>query len=79
MLVKTSFDITEDLTASLTDNNYLLTIYSKEKDDYDTYKLENGEWVMNYDSLSNSYNINIWENNIEFTNWAEYMKKFAKE
>lgn len=75
----TTFEITPDLTASLTDEGYNLTVRSEKLDDYDTYILRNGDWELNFDSLSNKSDeaANIWDRP-EFVAWANEMKRFAK-
>lgn len=75
----TTFEITSDLTASLTDENYLLTVRSEKLDDYDTYKLVAGEWELDYDSLSNRDDdaANVWDRPA-FVAWTNEMKTLAK-
>ena len=78
--MNTWYEINSDLTAELTDNDYLLTIRSESLNDYDTYKLdEDQEWEQNYDSLTNKLEAasQIWENP-EFAEWAKELAKKAK-
>jgi hypothetical protein len=75
----TEYQIDKDLHAELTDNDYLLTVFSKKHDDYDTYKLKDGEWEISYDSLSNKGDAaDVWEDS-KFVEWAEELKAYAKE
>lgn len=76
----TAYKINADLTASLTDENYLLTVCSERLDDYDTYKLVDGEWELAHDSLSNRSDdaANIWDCP-EFAAWANEMKNLAEK
>ena len=74
----TTYQISTTLRAELTDDNYLLTVFNDSLDDYDTYKLENGEWVQNFDSLSNKDEAagEIWDD-AQFAAWADGIKAAA--
>lgn len=78
--MNTEYKISADLTAELTDNGYLLTVFSEKHDDYDTYKLYYGEWTQNFDSLSNKEEAasEVWEND-GFSKWADELKGVAKK
>jgi hypothetical protein len=77
--MKTQYSINSDISAELTDDDHLLTVSSQKHDDYDTYKIEDGEWVQNYDSLSNRCQeaSEVWESK-EFLEWVEKIKTAAK-
>jgi hypothetical protein len=78
--MNTTYEITADLTAALTDQNYCLTVRSEKLNDYDTYHLdEDGEWELAHDSLSNKDDdaSNVWDRP-EFVVWANEMKAKAR-
>ena len=77
--MNTTYEITNDLTASLTDQNYCLTVCSEKLNDNDIYHLDDdGEWNLAHDSLSNKYldACNVWSRP-EFLLWANEIKALA--
>ena len=79
MKTKDTYEITEDISASLTDGGYLLTIESQALDDYDCYKLVDGEWELCFDSLSNKTDDLdfLWQDKPDFLAWTNEMKTLA--
>lgn len=74
-----SYELSTDLTAELTERGYVLTVFSASLDDYDLYRLEDGEWELYHDSLSNRLQEanDIWDDS-DFEAWTEELKKVAK-
>tara|TARA_R110002020_G_scaffold3253_6_gene14795 strand:- start:9 stop:248 length:240 start_codon:yes stop_codon:yes gene_type:complete len=70
-----SYSLPHGLYAELTDGASALTVYSEELQDYDTYQLEGGEWILKFDALSSTLLPagEIWEDK-EFSRWADGMK-----
>ena len=69
-----TFQITPDLEAELTHDDTSLLVRSEKHSDEDIYHIDQGEWSLAHDSLSNKDTAanEIWDN-LEFCKWAEKM------